>query len=200
MRCCSPRGSSSRAPAGASPSAASRSTAHRITAPTRRSTCPIRTESASSSRRTARASSGPTRAALDAPDLFATIEGEPYAASADAGLRIGHIHLHVGDLESETGFYRDGLGFEITALLEHAAFVSAGGYHHHLAYNLWRGFGVGQAPSGGVVGLRHWTLVTDGEDERAAIATRLDAIDAVVQERADGLFARDGAGIGVLVR
>ena len=139
-------------------------------------------------------------APLDAPDLFATIEGEPYAASADAGLRIGHIHLHVGDLESETGFYRDGLGFEITALLEHAAFVSAGGYHHHLAYNLWRGFGVGQAPSGGVVGLRHWTLVTDGEDERAAIATRLDAIDAVVQERADGLFARDGAGIGVLVR
>jgi len=139
-------------------------------------------------------------APLDVPGLFSTITDEPYAATADPGLRMGHVHLHVGDLERETRFYRDGLGFEVMALMEHAAFVSAGGYHHHVGYNLWRGHGVGAAPADGVVGLRHWTLIADGEDERAAIATRLDAIDVAVEERDGSLFARDGAGIAVRVR
>ena len=96
---------------------------------------------------------------------------------------MGHVHLHVGDLDAATRFYRDGLGFEVMAAMPSAVFVSAGGYHHHVAFNLWRGAGVGPAPAAGVVGLRHWTLVADGEDERAAIATRLDAVEAPVEAR-----------------
>jgi catechol 2,3-dioxygenase len=139
-------------------------------------------------------------APLDIPDLFATITGEPYAATAEAGLQVGHIHLHVGDLDPETRFYRDGLGFEVITPLPHAMFVSAGGYHHHVAYNLWRGAGVTPAPASGVVGLRRWTLLTDGADERHAVATRLSAVEASFEEHADGIAARDPAGIAVLVR
>jgi catechol 2,3-dioxygenase len=139
-------------------------------------------------------------APLDVPDLFATIAGEPYASIAAGGLRIGHVHLHVGDLDASTHFYRDGLGFEVMARLPTAVFVSVGGYHHHVGYNLWRGAGASPAPETGVVGLRHWTLVPDGADERRAVATRLAAIEAPLVERDDGLLARDPSGIAVLVR
>ena len=143
-------------------------------------------------------SGGP--APLDIPGLFAVISGEPFSPEASAGLRMGHVHLHVGDLDAATRFYRDGLGFEVMAALPSAIFVSAGGYHHHVAYNLWRGAGVAPAATAGVVGLRHWTLVTAGDGERNALATRLEAQEARVEERDDGLFARDPAGIAVLVR
>jgi catechol 2,3-dioxygenase-like lactoylglutathione lyase family enzyme len=63
------------------------------------------------------------------------------------------VHLHVGDLERRLAFYRDVLGFELMTFLPGAAFVSAGGYHHHLAFNVWRGEGVPPAPAGRV-GLR----------------------------------------------
>jgi len=139
-------------------------------------------------------------APLDVADLFATIAGEPYADAADGGLRMGHVHLHVGDLDAATRFYRDGLGFEVMTRMPSAAFVSAGGYHHHVAYNLWRGVALGAAPQEGVVGLRHWTLVTDGADELLAVTMRLEAVEAPLQERPDGLLARDPAGIAVLVR
>ncbi len=59
------------------------------------------------------------------------------------GLRMGHLHLHVGDVDRGLAFYRDVLGFELQANLGSAAFVSAGGYHHHLGFNVWRGPGVG---------------------------------------------------------
>jgi catechol 2,3-dioxygenase len=113
---------------------------------------------------------------------------------------MGHIHLHVGDLAAATRFYRDGLGFEVRARLDSAVFVAAGGYHHHVAYNVWRGTGIGPAPAAGVVGLAHWTLVTDGADERAAVATRLDAVEADVETRPSALLARDPAGNAVLIR
>ena len=144
-------------------------------------------------------SGGP--APLDVGDLFATIAGEPLHTHAGDGLRVGHVHLHVGDLDASTRFYRDGLGFEATNSTPHAVFVSAGGYHHHVAFNLWRGMRVGPAPASGVVGLHHWTLDTADASERAAVAARLTTIGASVEEHADGgFFARDPAGIAVLVR
>ena len=66
------------------------------------------------------------------------------------------MHLHVGDIERGLGFYRDIIGFELMTLLDRRAFVAAGGYHHHLGFNIWRGEGVPPAPPG-TVGLRHWT-------------------------------------------
>ena len=142
---------------------------------------------------------------LDVGALFATIAGEPPTALADGALRMGHVHLHVGDLDAATRFYRDGLGFELKTSMPTAAFVSAGGYHHHVAYNLWRGGGVGPAPDE-VVGLRHWTLVCADEAERQAVRSRLAALGVPLEEcdtpprGAGGTLARDPSGIAVLIR
>jgi catechol 2,3-dioxygenase len=138
---------------------------------------------------------GPTPLDLDGLLAAAGDEQTPHAAR---GLRVGHVHLHVADLDAATRFYRDGLGFEVTMQMPTAVFLSAGGYHHHVAYNLWRGPGVPPAPPN-AVGLRHWTLVLDGEVELEALRRRLAAIDASVEDRAEGALARDPSGIAVLV-
>jgi catechol 2,3-dioxygenase len=108
-------------------------------------------------------------APLDFGALLATIAGEEPAPHVGPGLRVGHLHLHVGDIDQALAFYRDVLGFEVQANLGTAAFVSAGGYHHHLGVNVWRGRGVGPAPEH-TVGLRHWTVVVgDVDDVRARV-------------------------------
>ena len=112
--------------------------------------------------------------ALDVRGLVDTVAGEEPRPHADAGLTMGHVHLHVGDLQRSLGFYRDVVGFERMASLPSAAFVSAGGYHHHLGFNTWRGEGIPPAPPG-TVGLRHWTVLLDDEADLAALRARLEA-------------------------
>jgi catechol 2,3-dioxygenase len=94
---------------------------------------------------------------LDFASLMATVDGEEPTPRVDPGLRIGHVHLHVGSVEDAVAFYCGLIGFETQVNLGSAAFVSAGGYHHHLGLNVWRGEGVGAAPAH-TVGLRHWTV------------------------------------------
>jgi catechol 2,3-dioxygenase len=116
-------------------------------------------------------------APLDFDSLLATVAGEAPARHVGEGLRMGHLHLHVGDVEAGLAFYRDVLGFEVQANLGSAAFVSAGGYHHHLGFNAWRGRGVGPAP-GGTVGLREWTVQLPTDEDVAAVRARVvDAVD-----------------------
>jgi catechol 2,3-dioxygenase len=98
--------------------------------------------------------------ALDVDDLLATIAGEEPVRHAGPGLRMGHVHLHVGDLDAARAFYADRLGFEVMTTYPGALFLAAGGYHHHVGVNTWRGEGVGPAPAG-TVGLREWTLLLD---------------------------------------
>src|SRR3979490_941431 len=70
-----------------------------------------------------------------------------------AGTRIGHVHLKVADLERALGFYRDVLGFELMQRYgDQAAFISAGGYHHHIGLNTWESKG-GTPPPPGTTGL-----------------------------------------------
>src|SRR4051812_13736253 len=137
-------------------------------------------------------------APLDIDDLLATVAGETLARRAAPGLTVGHVHLHVGDLAPSTAFYRDGLGFEVMTDLGSAVFVSAGGYHHHVGINVWRGVGVPAAPAD-AVGLRHWTLVVDGAGELAAVRERLVAAGAPVEPRDGGFLTRDPSGTAVLV-
>jgi catechol 2,3-dioxygenase len=115
----------------------------------------------------------------------------------DPGLKVGHIHLHVGDIQRALGFYRDVVGFDVMTLFPGAAFVSAGGYHHHLGLNTWRGPGVGPAPADRV-GLRHWTVVLPPEDVEA-LRARVERAGLPYEERADGLLLRDPWDIGLLV-
>lgn len=73
----------------------------------------------------------------------------------DPGVTIGHVHLKVADLERALGFWRDVLGFELTQRYgPRAAFVSAGGYHHHIGLNTWESRG-GSPPPPGTTGLYH---------------------------------------------
>jgi catechol 2,3-dioxygenase len=111
--------------------------------------------------------------ALDLDDLLGTIGDDAPVAQAGPGLRMGHLHLHVGDIDAARGFYVGVLGFEPMTTYPGALFVAAGGYHHHVGLNTWRGEGVGPAPEG-TVGLREWTIELD-PDSLAAVRGRLAA-------------------------
>jgi len=111
-------------------------------------------------------------APLDSDALLATVAGERPAAHVGAGLRMGHLHLHVGDIEEGLRFYRDLVGFAVQANLGTAAFVSAGGHHHHLAFNVWNGRGVGPAPEH-TAGLRHWTVELPSRADVERVCDRL---------------------------
>ena len=86
---------------------------------------------------------------------------------------MGHLHLHVGDIERALGFYRDVLGFEVQAHLGSAAFVSAGGYHHHLGLNVWNGQGV-DGPPPHTTGLRRWTVQLPTDADVAELRERVE--------------------------
>ena len=89
--------------------------------------------------------------------------------------RIGHVHLKVAALEPAIGFYRDVLGFEVTQRWTgQAAFLSAGGYHHHIALNTWTSAG-GSAPSPRNTGLYHLAILYP---DRASLA---DAVARVLE-------------------
>ncbi|HET9431123.1 MAG TPA: VOC family protein, partial [Chitinophagaceae bacterium] len=81
------------------------------------------------------------------------------AYSIPAGTRIGHVHLKVSDLERSLQFYRDLLGFELQQYFGNgAAFISAGGYHHHIGLNTWQSKGGGPAPRN-TTGLFHTAIL-----------------------------------------
>jgi catechol 2,3-dioxygenase len=129
---------------------------------------------------------------LDFDSLLASVADEGDGAAAGPvrpGLRMGHVHLHVGDVADGLAFYRDVLGFEVWALLPSAAFVSAGGYHHHLGFNTWKGEGAPGVPDG-VVGLRHWTIVLQTVDQVAEVRDRVRAA-GLASEGVTGGFAVD---------
>jgi catechol 2,3-dioxygenase len=90
-----------------------------------------------------------------------------------AGTRIGHVHLKVADLERALGFYCGVLGFELTQRYgDQAAFVSAGGYHHHIGLNTWESRG-GSPPAPGTTGLFHTAILYP---TRAALADALHRV------------------------
>lgn len=76
----------------------------------------------------------------------------------DAGVRVGHVHLKVADLDRALGFWRDVLGFDVMQRLPGAVFLAADGYHHHIALNTWESAG-GQPPARGTTGLYHVALL-----------------------------------------
>ena len=128
--------------------------------------------------------------ALDIQALTRTVAGEETRALAGPGLRTGHLHLHVADVERALAFYRDVLGFEVMVNLGSAAFVSAGGYHHHLGFNVWLGSDVQPKPPD-VAGLRHWTVLLDSADEVDAVRTRVEAAGLNPEAHDGGFHVRD---------
>lgn len=90
-----------------------------------------------------------------------------------AATRIGHVHLKVSDLQKAIEFYRDVLGFEVTTIYgSQAAFLSAGGYHHHIGLNTWHSQGAPHAAADGV-GLYHAAILYPTRKDLANIFKRL---------------------------
>ncbi|MGH2768387.1 MAG: VOC family protein [Actinomycetota bacterium] len=93
--------------------------------------------------------------------------------SIHPGTRIGHVHLTVSDLERSVRFYTEVMGFEVTTNYgDSAAFMSAGGYHHHIAVNTWAGKGA-PAPPAGTTGLYHFAILLPGRLELARTLRRI---------------------------
>lgn len=145
--------------------------------------------------------------ATDPADVDAIVNaaGDTPWRGMPAGTVIGHVHLHVGDIERASAFYSEALGFDRTVWhYPGALFLSAGGYHHHLATNVWAGSGA--TPSGpGEARLLEWTLELPDAASIAAAAESLSragyAAESVTSE--DGspeLVTRDPWGTQLRLR
>jgi catechol 2,3-dioxygenase len=98
---------------------------------------------------------------------------------------IGHIHLTVADLDRALGFYRDLLGFEVSARYgDSAVFLSAGGYHHHIGLNTWSGPDATPAPKGHT-GMYHAAILFPSRKALAAVVKRLVAAQYTLDGAAD---------------
>ena len=119
-----------------------------------------------------------------------------------SGARIGHVHLKVSDLERSLGFYRDVLGFELMQRFgTSAAFLSAGGYHHHLGLNTWESLG-GSPPPARTTGLYHVAILYPSRAELADALRRLIQAGIALDGAADhgvseALYLRDPDQNGV---
>jgi catechol 2,3-dioxygenase len=129
---------------------------------------------------------------LDLDDLLQLRANEDEAFSGlPDGTTMGHVHLRVADVDATIGFYRDLLGFDLMAQLgPEAAFLSAGGYHHHLGGNTWESRGAGQAPPGTAT-LQQFTILLPDEAARDEAAERVGG--AHVADPSGNRFALDVA-------
>ncbi len=98
-----------------------------------------------------------------------------------AGTVMGHIHLHVSELQKTEEFYSKGLGFQVVNRYQGALFTSTGGYHHHIGLNIWNGVGA-PAPKKNSVGLNWYSLVFADEEERNKVMKQLQQLGAVVKQ------------------
>ena len=134
---------------------------------------------------------------LDLGALLEPVAEEEPQPSVDPATTIGHVHLHVGDLDAATRFYRDVVGFDVMTHLPSAVFVAAGGYHHHVGLNTWRGPGVPPAPDN-AVGLRHFTIVLKDVAELDALRARAGEAGVSVEDTLEGPLLRDPSGNALL--
>ena len=110
---------------------------------------------------------------------------------------LGHMHLHVADLGLAQVFYQDVLGFDLVMrAFGSAAFLSAGGYHHHIGINTWNGVGA-PAPPPRAAGLRYFTVKLPDEGELDQLVSRLKGAKVAFERRNGGVFVRDPSENGL---
>jgi catechol 2,3-dioxygenase len=137
---------------------------------------------------------------LDFRDLVKAADGAPYTG-LPAGTVIGHVHLHVGDLELSTQFYREVIGFAVTqSSYPGARFLAAGGYHHHLGTNTWAGSSATPATAQHARLLR-WTIVLPTANDVLMVRARAEqhAI-AVLEDGEHGVAMDDPWGTRVVIQ
>jgi catechol 2,3-dioxygenase len=131
---------------------------------------------------------------LDVQGLLREVSGNPPWRGLAAGTRVGHVHLHVADLATAEAFYRDLLGLDLVLHFgRSAAFLSVGGYHHHIGLNTWAGEGAPPPPPD-AAGLRFFTLALEDRDELDRMVARLAGAGLSPREQDGGLQVRDPSG------
>jgi catechol 2,3-dioxygenase len=139
---------------------------------------------------------------LDVESLFGELEDpatEPFDGLPD-GTVMGHVHFRVADVPKTVEFYNGVLGMGLMAQLgPAAAFLSAGGYHHHVGANTWESRGASPAPPGAAT-LRHATIVLPDADERDRVAASVADSGQEPQEWGEGVLVRDPSGNSLLLR
>jgi len=141
------------------------------------------------------------REALDVPAFMAELTpDERLDASLPAATRIGHVHLHVADLDAAMRFYRDVLGFGDQGMVRQmgVGMVAAGRYHHHIGLNTWVGEGAPPPPPD-ACGLRYFTIELPDEAALAQVVERVRRAGIASQPSQDGFLVRDPAQNAVLL-
>lgn len=115
--------------------------------------------------------------------------------------RIGHMHLHVRDVDEAVDFYHGVIGFDVMGLAKayQMGFVSAGGYHHHLGLNTWQGRGAPPPPPD-AVGLNYYTIDLPNQQAYDEVVARVDAAGIPSNQTEAGLFLQDPSQNGVVLR
>jgi catechol 2,3-dioxygenase len=131
---------------------------------------------------------------IDLDSLFAELSAdEALDEPLPAGTKMGHVHLHVRDIDEAVQFWSDLIGFDVMGRSRRfgAAFVSAGGYHHHLGLNTWAGAGAPPPPAD-ASGLRHFTVEVPTASDLSAVADRLEDAGVTTEAGANtDFFAHD---------
>jgi catechol 2,3-dioxygenase len=128
---------------------------------------------------------------IDLTELFTHLtESDSVEAPMPDATKMGHVHLHVADVDEALGFYHDLVGFDVMGHIPSVGFVSAGGYHHHLGLNEWAGHGARPAPPGSA-GLRRFTIELPTKRDLDSVLGRLEHAGVRVSEFDGGFAAAD---------
>ena len=152
----------------------------------------------------ARDSSGELRSGRDPLDVEALLAelgpGDRLDTPLPIATKIGHVHLHVSDLDQAVAFYQRLLGFGDQGISSRlgAAFVSAGGYHHHIGLNTWLGRGAPPPPPDSL-GLRHYTIMLPDQVELTRTLEHLRQAGLAGEASNEGVLIRDPSRNGVLL-
>ena len=111
---------------------------------------------------------------------------------------LGHMHLKIANVNRDAAFYRDVIGFDEMANMGSAAFLSAGGYHHHLGMNVWESAGASPPPRD-AAGLDYFTVILPDDDAFARVTNRVVQAGATLQETDAGLLVRDPSQNGMVL-
>jgi catechol 2,3-dioxygenase len=141
------------------------------------------------------------REPLDLEALFSNLmEEDKLDVPAPAATRVGHVHLHVRDVEEAVTFYHGVIGFDVMGVAKpmQMGFVSAGGYHHHIGLNTWQGAGAPPPPED-ALGLRHFQVLLPDVEALELVEERVRTTNIPVEKTEDGLLMRDPSRNGVLL-
>ena len=142
------------------------------------------------------------REALDVDALFQNLKDDDRLdAPVPPEMRIGHVHLHVRNVQEAVDFYHGVIGFDVMGVAKayRMGFVSAGGYHHHLGLNTWQGEGAPPPPPD-AVGLRYFTIDLPDQKAYDEVVARVDAAGIPSNQTEAGLLLHDPSQNGVILR